>query len=87
MSTNAQPPGRTRSVGVAHTCSPLAPLSPHVQNYRASFQETGDTESSVWSCGPVMGLIEDVPSCDALLAGMVEEAEGIIKGRLAAMCV
>ena len=34
-----------------------------------------------------MGLIEDVPSCDALLAGMVEEAEGIIKGRLAAMCV
>lgn len=56
------------------------------QNYRASFQETGDIESSVWSCGPVMGLMEDVPSCEALVSGMVDEAEAIIKGRLAAMC-
>lgn len=55
-------------------------------NYRASFQETGDVDSSVWSCGPVMGLIDDVPSCEALVQGMVDEAEAIIKGRLVAMC-
>merc|ERR1719359_979290 len=35
----------------------------------------GDTQSSVWSCGQVMGLIEDVPSCDVLLKRMVQEAE------------
>ena len=54
-------------------------------NYRASFQETGDTESSVWSCGPVMGLIDDVPTCQELIEGMVSEAEDLIKGRLANM--
>jgi nitronate monooxygenase len=54
-------------------------------NYRASFHETGDTESSVWSCGPVMGLIDDVPTCEVLIKRMVEEAEQIIRGRLAGM--
>ena len=56
-------------------------------NYRASFQETGDVESSVWSCGPVMGLIDSVPTCKELVEEMAMEAEGIIKGRLAAMVV
>ena len=55
------------------------------ENYRASFHETGDTESSVWSAGAVMGLIEDVPTCEVLLQRMVNEAEGIIRGRLASM--
>ena len=54
-------------------------------NYRASFQETGDTESSVWSAGTVMGLIDDVPTCEGLIEGMVQEAEAIIRGRLASM--
>ena len=54
-------------------------------NYKASFHETGDAESSVWSCGPVMGLIDDVPTCETLITGMVEEAEQIIRGRLAGM--
>jgi len=56
------------------------------ENYRASFQETGDAQSSVWSCGPVMGLIESVPTCDELVRGMVSEAEAVIQGRLAEMC-
>ena len=56
-------------------------------NYRKSFQETGDTESSVWSAGQVMGLIEDIPTCDALLSGIVEEAEEIIRKRLPSMLV
>ena len=33
-----------------------------------------------------MGLIDDVPSCEALVQGMVDEAEAIIKERLVAMC-
>jgi hypothetical protein len=32
-----------------------------------------------------MGLIDDVPTCDALIQGMVDEAEVIIKSRLAGM--
>eukprot|EP00475_Leptophrys_vorax_P003752 TRINITY_DN1219_c0_g1_i1.p1 TRINITY_DN1219_c0_g1~~TRINITY_DN1219_c0_g1_i1.p1 ORF type:complete len:331 (+),score=115.19 TRINITY_DN1219_c0_g1_i1:54-1046(+) len=57
------------------------------ENYRKSFQDTGDTENSVWSCGPVMGLIEDVPSCKELIERMVAEAESIISSRLSSMVV
>ena len=32
-----------------------------------------------------MGLIDSVPTCEELIHGMVSEAEGIIKGRLAEM--
>jgi NAD(P)H-dependent flavin oxidoreductase YrpB (nitropropane dioxygenase family) len=32
------------------------------ENYRKSFQESGDAASSVWSAGVVMGLIDDVPT-------------------------
>jgi nitronate monooxygenase len=32
-----------------------------------------------------MGLIDDVPSCDALVKRMVAEAEEIITGRLAGL--
>ena len=52
---------------------------------QASFQQTGDAQSSVWSAGMVMGLIDDVPSCKELVEGMVAEAEGIIRGRLSTM--
>lgn len=55
------------------------------ENYRKSFQETGNPESSVWSAGVVMGLIEDVPSCKELIERMVREAEQIIQKRLPAM--
>jgi len=48
-------------------------------NYKKSFQETGDTQDSVWSCGPVIGLIDDVPTCKVLLQRMVDEAESSIK--------
>jgi len=45
----------------------------------------GDMESGAWSCGMVAGLIHDVPSCHDLINNMVSEAEGIIRGRLAAV--
>jgi nitronate monooxygenase len=32
-----------------------------------------------------MGLIDDVPTCEVLIKRMVEEAEQIIRGRLAGM--
>jgi len=50
--------------------------------YRVSFQETGDIDNSVWSCGQSIGLIDDVPTCEALMNKMVAEAEDIIRTRL-----
>jgi len=52
------------------------------ENYRVSFQETGDPESSVWSAGCVMGLIDDVPTCDELVRRIVDEALDVITDRL-----
>jgi nitronate monooxygenase len=55
------------------------------ENYRKSFQETGDANSSVWSCGQSIGLIKDVPSCKELLERTVAQAEDIIRNRLSAI--
>merc|ERR1712048_15861 len=48
------------------------------ENYRKSFQETGDTESSVWSCGQSMALINDIPSVDELMKNIMKEALSVI---------
>ncbi len=47
--------------------------------------ETGDPDHGVWSAGQVQGLIDDIPSCGALIWRIVREAEAIIGERLAAM--
>jgi len=52
------------------------------ENYRKSFQETGDASTSVWSCGQSIGLIKDIPTCAELLDTLVKEAEDIIRTRL-----
>jgi NADH:quinone reductase (non-electrogenic) len=49
------------------------------ENYRKSFQETGDTESSVWSCGTAMALIDDIPTCKELIEKMVQDAEEALR--------
>jgi nitronate monooxygenase len=48
------------------------------ENYRKSFQETGDTDSSIWSCGQSVALIHDIPTCKVLLDGIVKECEEAI---------
>jgi len=50
--------------------------------YRQSFQETGDSQSSVWSCGQSIGLIDEIVSCKDLIQNIVNEAAGIIQHRL-----
>lgn len=42
----------------------------------------GDMEAGAWSCGMVAGLINDIPSCQDLIEGMVAEAENIIRRKL-----
>lgn len=55
------------------------------ENYRKSFQETGDAESSVWSCGQSIGLITGVKPVKQLVDEIVEEAATIIRTRLPSM--
>lgn len=49
------------------------------ENYRQSFQDTGDITSSIWSCGQSVALIHDIPTCQELLNGLVTECEQAIK--------
>ncbi len=43
----------------------------------------GDMEAGAWSCGMVVGLIHDIPTCKALIDRIMGDAEEIIRGRLA----
>jgi len=55
--------------------------------YKVSFQESGDTQDSVWSCGQVIGLIKDIPTCQQLVDDIVQEAVVTIQNRLSRMIV
>ena len=57
------------------------------ENYRKVFHETGNLDDGVWSAGTVMGLIDKVVSCEELCTSIVEEAEIIIRDRLAGSIV
>jgi NAD(P)H-dependent flavin oxidoreductase YrpB (nitropropane dioxygenase family) len=45
----------------------------------------GDMDAGVWSCGMVVGLINDIPSVRELIDRIMGEAERLIRGRLAGM--
>ncbi len=47
--------------------------------------ESGDLDAGLIWAGQVQGLIHDIPTCAALLARIVGDAETIIRGRLAAL--
>ncbi|ORZ15245.1 2-nitropropane dioxygenase [Absidia repens] len=48
---------------------------------------TGDPEFGVWTAGQVMGLINDIPTCQDLIARIVKDAETIITQRLNSLVV
>ncbi|ESZ89063.1 MAG: nitronate monooxygenase [Blastomonas sp. CACIA14H2] len=45
----------------------------------------GDTDHGIWTAGPVVGLINDIPTVKDLVDGIVEQAEALIRERLEAM--
>ncbi len=45
----------------------------------------GDVDGGAWSCGMVAGLINDIPTCQELIDGIMEEAEALIRSRLEGM--
>ena len=49
--------------------------------------EQGDTDLGIWSAGMVQGLIDDEPSCEELLRGIVEQARELIRERLEGLLI
>ena len=45
----------------------------------------GEMEAGAWSCGMVVGLINDIPSCKELIDGIMDEADKLITKRLEGM--
>ncbi len=47
--------------------------------------ENGDIDDGVWTVGQVMGLIDDIPTCEELITRLVSECDEIITQRLTSM--
>jgi len=45
--------------------------------------QDGEMEAGAWSCGMVVGLIHDIPTCKELIDGIMADADQIIRERLA----
>ena len=52
---------------------------------RKEVLEKGDIDGGIWAAGMVIGLIDDIPSCDVLLKRIVAEAREAAKLRIAAL--
>ncbi|KAI4525341.1 hypothetical protein EV122DRAFT_210628 [Schizophyllum commune] len=42
--------------------------------------ELGDPDYGIWTAGPAIGLINDIPTCQDLLSRIEKEVEGIVEG-------
>lgn len=45
----------------------------------------GDMDIGAWSCGMVVGLINDIPTCKELIDGIMKEADQLIRERLSGL--
>lgn len=61
-------------------------IQPLVQGTRGrELFDDGDLDKGIWSAGMIVGLIDDIPSCEELITRIVAEAEEIISQRLGQM--
>lgn len=52
---------------------------------RVAVLEQGDVDGGVWAAGMVIGLINDIPTCEVLVKRIVAEAREAVKVRLAGL--
>ena len=64
--------------------SDLQPLVSGVRGRERCIEE-GDIDDGIWTVGQVMGLIDDVPSCEELIQRLVSDCEAVIDQRLAGL--
>ena len=50
-----------------------------------AIMQRGEMDAGAWSCGMVVGLIHDIPTCKELIEGIVSGAEQIVSQRLERM--
>ena len=61
-------------------------IQPLVQGVKGrELFDGGDLDKGIWSAGMIVGLIDDIPSCEELVSRIVDEAEEIIRQRLSSM--
>ncbi|MEO1220166.1 MAG: nitronate monooxygenase family protein [Pseudomonadota bacterium] len=53
-------------------------ILPEVAGVYPSIMQEGDMDKGAWSCGMVAGLINDIPTCQELIDGIMSEAEAIL---------
>ncbi|CAE8589642.1 unnamed protein product [Polarella glacialis] len=54
--------------------SKVAPLAAGART-KTMWQQSGDVQDALWSCGQSVGLISDIPTCAVLISRIVAEAE------------
>jgi nitronate monooxygenase len=57
-------------------------IIPEVAGVYPAIMQRGEMDAGAWSCGMVVGLIHDIPTCKELIDRIMSEAEAIIRGRL-----
>jgi nitronate monooxygenase len=57
-------------------------IIPEVAGVYPAIMQRGEMDAGAWSCGMVVGLIHDIPTCQELIERIMSEAEAIIRGRL-----
>jgi len=60
-------------------------IQPYVAGVRGRERciEGGDIDDGIWTVGTVMGLIDDIPTCEQLIQRMVNECREVMQSRLA----
>jgi nitronate monooxygenase len=59
-------------------------IIPEVAGVYPRVMKEGQVDAGAWSCGMVVGLIHDIPTCKELIDRIMAEADTIIRKRLAA---
>ena len=57
-------------------------IIPEVAGVYPRIMQNGEMEAGAWSCGMVVGLIHDIPTCRELIERIMAEANEIIRQRL-----
>jgi len=71
---------KERALGAAITFEDIAP---EVAGVYPAVMQRGEMDAGAWSCGMVAGLINDIPTVQALIERIMAEADAIIRRRLA----
>ncbi|KAH0608459.1 uncharacterized protein H6S33_001593 [Morchella sextelata] len=68
-----------KKIELESTTGKFEEIAPYVSGKRGrQVFITGDVDEGVWTAGPVMGLIHDIPTCEVLLKRIEKEAEDSI---------